>query len=408
MTSVALAYVYDLTLPSRWAAAVQILQTCDALARDGVPTTLHVRQVTGGDGACLAEYDLEPSPNLSLRSFHAGLRWRLSPRWAASRLFGAQHPGRTSFVMSRGDSAVELMRHVAPRARPRAPFIYEAHRLTFAHRMEAETGRRWDGSVPTSGAFRDLFEAERRAIESADGLVCLTEGVRDAVLSLFAPRAPVLILPSGTRVPEERPEHIAAGSRDLDVVYAGKLMTRKGLPLLLEAMRHLPGRTLHVLGGSPEEVEASRRAIEGDELTTRVHFLGFVEPRTVMSWLARARVGVCPLPSGISVTSDEFTSSLKVLELMAAGTPVVASDLPTIRSMVTHGVDGWLVSPDDPRQLADGVRAVLDDEGLAQKLVDGARVRVREFDWRFRANRLKTFLEQIAHTWTTRRGTTHD
>jgi glycosyltransferase involved in cell wall biosynthesis len=81
---------------------------------------------------------------------------------------------------------------------------------------------------------------------------------------------------------------------------------------------------------------------------------------------------------------------------MAAGTPVVATDLPSIRSLVTHGQNGWLVPPGDAGALAEGIRTVLDNEALAAALVKSARVHVQQFSWTARAGRLKAYLEGLA------------
>ena len=100
-----------------------------------------------------------------------------------------------------------------------------------------------------------------------------------------------------------------------------------------------------MVGGLPEEVAASRDLTKGEEVGSRIEFAGYVEPWRVQDYLTRARVGVCPLDPDVSIISERFTSPLKLLEMMAHGVPVVASDVPSTRSIVTHGETAWLVSP---------------------------------------------------------------
>ena len=167
------------------------------------------------------------------------------------------------------------------------------------------------------------------------------------------------------------------------------------MSLLIAAMRHLPGRKLCVVGGLPGDVLASRGLTRGDDVGSRIDFTGFVEPWRVRDYLARARVGVCPLEPDASIVSERFTSPLKLLEMMAHGVPVVASDLPVTRAIVTHGESALLVRPGDPVALANGIRAVLDDGALAHRLAAAARQRVLAFSWQERARRLIDFLERL-------------
>ncbi len=88
----------------------------------------------------------------------------------------------------------------------------------------------------------------RGAVEGVDAVLCLTSAVKTALEQSFRVPCPTLVLPSGAALPAV-PSSAGgdATCRDIDVIYAGKLEGRKGLPILLAAMRHLPGRRLWVL-----------------------------------------------------------------------------------------------------------------------------------------------------------------
>jgi glycosyltransferase involved in cell wall biosynthesis len=87
---------------------------------------------------------------------------------------------------------------------------------------------------------------------------------------------------------------------------------------------------------------------------------------------------------------------MKLLEAMAAGKPVVATDLPSIRELVTPEREGLLFRDDDPESLAAAVRRVLADPALATRLGQAGRVRAESFTWSARARRLIAFLEAVA------------
>jgi glycosyltransferase involved in cell wall biosynthesis len=389
------SYLYDIPMPSPKSAPIQILNTCRALAAAGVPTTVFTGKLRGDPAACLAFYGLDPHPNLTIRPLFSRLEWRLYPPWPLAHMLADDDDRWPHIILSRGETALRVASWLQRIRRRVALFVYEAHRLCFAHGVERLSGRRWDQTMPLSKPFRRMLERERALVEGADGVVCLTEGVRQTLMQLFKITRPILILPSGTSVSEDD-GRTQTGEQDIDVVYAGKLMARKGLPLLIAAMRHLPGRRLCVVGGLPEEVAASRALARDDEIESRIDFTGFVEPWRVQDYLARARVGVCPLEPDASIISERFTSPLKLLEMMAQGVPVVASDLPVTRAIVTHGESAVLVRPGDPAALADGIRTLLDDRVLAQRLATAARKRVMTFSWSERARQLLGFLEGLA------------
>ena len=88
-----------------------------------------------------------------------------------------------------------------------------------------------------------------------------------------------------------------------------------------------------------------------------------------------------------AVGQESFGVSL--VEAMAAGLPVVASDIPGYREVVTDGVEGLLVPPRDPEALAAGLVRVLRDPELAARLGEAGRDRARAFDWPIVVDRLE-------------------
>ena len=121
-----------------------------------------------------------------------------------------------------------------------------------------------------------------------------------------------------------------------------------------------------------------------------------MKPVEVWDLYARARVGVIPLPGRDYVEAREFTSPLKLFEMMAAGLPIVASRLPSLAEYVTDGREALLVSPDDPAALAEGIRKVATDPGLAAGLAQAARARAAAFTWDARGRDLLAFAQRVA------------
>jgi len=149
-----------------------------------------------------------------------------------------------------------------------------------------------------------------------------------------------------------------------------------------------------IIGGHPAEPDVARvRRLAGAlEIEGRLTFAGLVSPARVSTLLRNADVLVVPT---IDTRWARYTSPLKLFEYMAAGRPIVASDLPAIREVLTDGENACLVAPGDEHALAAGIRRVLDDPALADRLARRASEGVAAYSWDRRAERLEALLEDV-------------
>ena len=179
------------------------------------------------------------------------------------------------------------------------------------------------------------------------------------------------------------------------VAYAGHLYPWKGVGVLLEALARLPGIKGLIVGGHAMEKDLGRLQHDAAHLSIaeRVQFTGMLEPGTVAGYLSTANVLV--LPNTATRISERYTSPLKLFEYLAAGRPIVASDLPALREVVTADVDAVLVRPGDPQALADGIARVLADRELADRLSAKAWSRAEAFSWAARADRVEQMLNAV-------------
>jgi glycosyltransferase involved in cell wall biosynthesis len=305
--------------------------------------------------------------------------------------------GEPHVVMSRGESAAAL----EPLLPGGTCFVYEAHRPLQAV-LEGHGRRWWSDPRRRLAAWRGA-RRERRLLARADGLVCLTSGVWDDLRQRHRVRGkPHLILPSGVDVDRLAAEGAGPAGpagpamEPVDVLYVGKLVARKGVDTLVRAVARMPGRTVRLIGGDEAQRAWVRRVAADCGLgVERLRLPGFVAPRDVAGCYRAARVGVCPLPTGLSAVSDRFTSPMKVLEMMAAGLPIVASDLPTVRAMLDPGVTAELVVASDPAALAVGLERLLEDPRHAARLARAARRAVRAYAWPCRAEALARFCRTV-------------
>jgi glycosyltransferase involved in cell wall biosynthesis len=172
-------------------------------------------------------------------------------------------------------------------------------------------------------------------------------------------------------------------------VYTGGLLAWKGADLLVEAARSLPDVFVAIAGGMDADVKKLRTAAGG---LPNVRIDGFQSPDRVALYLAAADVGVVPNRSSPDI-SAKYTSPLKVFESMAAGLPLVASDLPSLREILQDGVDAVLVKPDDAHALREGIAKLLSDADLRASMSARLRARAAAHTWDARARRLLAWMD---------------
>jgi glycosyltransferase involved in cell wall biosynthesis len=170
----------------------------------------------------------------------------------------------------------------------------------------------------------------------------------------------------------------------LQVLAIGRLARIKGFQILLGAMRRLAGRgvpwELRVVGDGPERGSLEAMA-ERFGIRDRVRFLGPLAPSRVQAELETAAVlVVSSFMEGIPVV---------LMEAMAAGVPVVATNVGGVHELVEHGVTGRLVRPGSEEGLAAALEDVCSDPESTTRLAVAARARVEaEFDVRVSAKSL--------------------
>jgi glycosyltransferase involved in cell wall biosynthesis len=173
--------------------------------------------------------------------------------------------------------------------------------------------------------------------------------------------------------------HRYAGSEARMLLHVGRIHARKNLPTLLDAVARLrsAGESLVLVqaGGLPDA--ATRERIRALDLERCVRFAGALSEPALASLYGAADAFVFP--------SWYEGFGLPVLEAMACGTPVVASDTASLPELV--GDAGLLAPPGDAAAIAAAVRRVLTEPGLADSLRRRGLERVRRFSWRMTAER---------------------
>jgi glycosyltransferase involved in cell wall biosynthesis len=273
----------------------------------------------------------------------------------------------------------------------RPPLVFETHEV-FA-RTFAE-----DRPQPAWKDRRKLAALRRReggVYARSDGIAALTQWLLDDLREEYGVATPGVVVPDGVDLAAAQAVAAKpAWSDPPELLYLGSLHPWKGVGRLIEAMPGIADACLVVAGGPPARIAELERQAAALGVAGRVRFLGSVPPERRFQAIADA--DVCLLPLTDTSIGSRYTSPLKLFEYMAAGKPIVAADVPALRSVITDGVDGVLAPVNDEHGLAAAINGLLADPAGALALGAAARRRAGNFAWTARAHTLQKFFEHLS------------
>lgn len=283
------------------------------------------------------------------------------------------------------DAAMLLPGLLAAR-RSGARLVYDSHELAtgVAYRRGA-----WPAVVAG---------AERLAVPRADAVIAVSDGIAAQLGERYRLRRPATVIrnlpdlppPDPARAPDLRRE-LGIGTAPL-ILHQGAVAPGRGCETLLRALAQMPGAQLLFLGAEGPYAERLGALAAGAGIAARVHLRGPVRPETLLSHTAQADVGVSLLED--TCENHRLALPNKLFEYLAAGLPVVVSELPEASQLVrTRGI-GRCADPADPGSVAAALGSLLGerDSGLRERVERSAA----ELSWREEKRRLLDLYEELA------------
>ncbi len=214
--------------------------------------------------------------------------------------------------------------------------------------------------------------------QGVDAYIALTEFARTIFVRGGLPEERMFIRPNAVETRDPAQYHGPSSA-----VFAGRLSPEKGIATLLDAWERLPDVPLTLIGGGPLLAETRRRVASAN--LRHVTVTGELPHDQVLEMIGRAGMLIFP-----SVCYEGLP--YVALEALAAGVPVIASDIGTQAEIVADGVSGLQFHTGDPRSLVEAVTRLRSSEALARGLAAGAR---REFAEHYSADRSYRLLMEI-------------
>ena len=233
----------------------------------------------------------------------------------------------------------------------------------------------------TASSLRPLRWFLARAARTSDRVVAISRYTAEEVRRLG--RADVEVIPyavglaGGASVPDSGPR-----SGSFTALFVGRLVQRKGVAILLEALSRMPADVpaRAVVVGEGPELGSLRAQAEELGVAARVTFTGRIPAATLAATYRGADAVV--LPAVVDDHSDTEGLGVVLLEGMQFGVPAVGSNLGGIPDIVEHERSGLLVAPGDADALAGALTRLARDPALARRLGEAGRQRAAEvFGW---------------------------
>ena len=234
-----------------------------------------------------------------------------------------------------------------------------------------------------SGTLARIARTEDFCLEKADCIVAPSSIIRARLIRQGVSAEKIHWVPNGAAIPVPAPRAEAAPARY--ILYFGAVQPWQGIPILLRAFAQIADLTdLHLVICSSVKRAATgnlRQLARRLGLEDRVCWEYELGHDALQSWLQHAVATVAPLTE-CSRNLSQGCCPLKILESMAAGVPVVASELPVVRELVVDGVTGLLVQAERPSALALALRRVIELPELRARLGrDGRNHVAKHFTW---------------------------
>lgn len=251
-----------------------------------------------------------------------------------------------------------------------------------------------------SGLLAKIKEQEIATLHLSDAVICPSNVTRDYIASLDLSRKRVTVIPNGVSPSDFFASPLPAREGRVPVLlYVGTFADWQGLDVVIQALPKIlewhPVQLRIVGRGRSRQRKVLSKHIRKLGVEGSVIVQPVVPHHEIPALIAEA--DICLAPLGLNDRNvTQGACPIKVLEYMAAGRPLVASNMPIVRELVREDVDALLFSPNDPDDLARQVLALLNDWELSKRLAGSASERaLTKFTWHESQKKLLKVYERL-------------
>jgi len=399
-----LVYIVNARLPTEKAHGYQICKMCEAFALKNIETILlhpfrrqsdaklknsdifnyyginHNFKVIQLHNLDVVPLSLFVPPKLFTPLFFShGLIWALYATFKAKKLNADIYFTRNSEI------AFWL-------SKLHLPFIYEVH------------------SIPEKAQKRLLAKIKKSP--SLILIIAVTSFIKNELIKIGFASEKIIVLGDAVDLSlfenlpnkEQCRSRIALPLNRHIIGYVGRFHTlemEKGIPEAIEAMSYINSRNsmhseeflLVFLGGPmgsvPKYINYARQLGLHDH---QLMFVDRVPNWEVPFWIKSYDLAIAPFP--FTKHYAFFMSPLKIFEYMASEVPIISTELPSIKEIIKHNENAWLVPPNDPKALAEAILYLIYNSAVAKRIAAKAKCDVLEYTWENRVLKILSFIKK--------------
>ena len=251
-----------------------------------------------------------------------------------------------------------------------------------------------------AGLLSKIKEQEIATLHLSDAIICPSNVTRDYIASLGLSRSRVTVIPNGVSPSDFSVSPLPSREGRVPVLlYIGTLADWQGLEVVIKALPKILEKQpvqLRIVGrGRSRQRKILLKQIRKLGVEGSVQVEAARPHHEIPALITDA--DICLAPLGLNDRNvTQGACPIKVLEYMASGRPLIASNMPIVRELVREDVDALLFSPNDPEDLARQVLALLNDFELSQRLSASASERaLTKFTWHEAQKKLLKVYEKL-------------
>jgi glycosyltransferase involved in cell wall biosynthesis len=258
-------------------------------------------------------------------------------------------------------------------------------------------------NVPIVYEFHDLkllennipHAMEKYIITNADGLIVTTNALMAMIKKYYRrnnliEKIPLAGIPFDFKIKVHENESIP----HFKVFYIGSLYYLQGVDILIKSFEYLKDYpcSLHIVGGMDTEIHELEKIAKEIGIHDRIVFYGYRKPMELSTLLYESDILVMPSRAEGRMP---YVAHTKIYEYLFLGKPIVATDMESVREVLTDGINAVIVEPDNPEALAKGIIRIILNPQFRKQISDNALKASQNYTWQKRAQRLIEFFNRV-------------
>ncbi len=385
-----LIYIFQNDIIKQTADVHQSLQMSNSLSKNLQITFLTSRISRKRLNSLLNDYHLNGSVKFSIlpiKLFTANIFIEYYSRLIYNFLVLIYLQNKKSYIIFTRDLSFLYLLSKLPRfLHPKAKIIFEAHKIY--HKASNKVS----------------LSQERKALAIPNFFIPTTKGIANELMETFEiPETKIQILGNGVNTQffntikadyQEFYTRFPLCKGKKVIVYAGSFLDWKGIDIIIDAVSHLTQQNFYflIIGGSGLNLEKYKKIISIKELNSYVAAYEKMPLNLVVNILKCAEIGI--IPNNYSFESS-YTSPLKISEYLAAGIPIIASDLPVFKEVLEENQNAIFFKTGQGKDLSDKIIQLSNNIELQQLMRKNNLEKAKNRDWNKRALSIKEIIDDL-------------